>query len=327
MGARTGAKTLEEQRRLVWDCCVKAETLVIVNPVSGGGRALRAEARVAKLLRMHGHATDFAHSKNSVDLREQAERGAREGYRYVVALGGDGAFHHLVEGIRETEAVAGFFPAGNGNDIAADLGIPADPLDAAGAFLKSAPKAIDLIRARFGDRGMAHYIGVGGMGLDAEAAHLANTKFKQLPGVTRYLAGALWEFFHRGPIGLHAEIDGVAWDGRVLFAAVANSTRYGSGIRIAPEAKMDDGWIDVALVQEVRLTGLMEAIPIVLTSGDLRGFPEVLRFRCKRIVLQTERPAKVHGDGELLGETPVELTVLSPAVRVMTPRARADQGE
>ncbi len=226
---------------------------MIVNPAAGGGRALRAEARVAKLLRMRGHAADFTRSKSSEDLREQAERGAREGYRYVVALGGDGAFHHLVEALHGTEAVAGFFPAGNGNDIAADLGIPADPLDAAEAFLKSAPRAIDLIRAQFGDGPTAHYIGAGGMGLDAEAAHLANTKFKRLPGVTRYLVGALWEFFHGGSIGLHAEIDGVAWDGRALFVAVANSTRYGSGIRIAPEAKMDDGWIDVALVQEVRL--------------------------------------------------------------------------
>lgn len=304
------------------DWRVKTETLVIVNPAAGGGRALRAEARVAKLLRMRGHAADFARSKSSADLREQAERGAREGYRYVVALGGDGAFHHLVEAIQGTQTAAGFFPAGNGNDIAADLGIPADPLDAAEAFLKSAPRAIDLIRARFGDGRMAHYIGAGGMGLDAEAAHLANTKFKRLPGVTRYLAGALWEFFHGGSIGLQAEIDGVAWGGRALFVAVANSTRYGSGIRIAPEAKMDDGWIDVALVQEVRLSRLVEAIPIVLTSGDLRGFPEVRRYRCKRIVLQTEPPAKVHGDGELLGETPVELTVLPQAVRVMTPRSR-----
>jgi diacylglycerol kinase (ATP) len=302
---------------------VKAETLVIVNPAAGGGRALRAEARVAKLLQLRGHAVDFVHSKSSQDLREVAERGVREGYRYVAALGGDGAFHHLVESVHGTETTAGFFPAGNGNDIAADLGIPADPLDAAEAFLKSVPRAIDLIRARFGDGRMAHYIGAGGMGLDAEAAHLANTKFKQLPGVTRYLAGALWEFFHGGTIGLRAEIDGEAWDGSVLFVAVANSTRYGSGIRIAPEAKMDDGWIDVALVQEVRLARLVEAIPIVLTSGDLRGFPEVRRFRCRRIVLRTEQPAKVHGDGESLGETPVELTVLPQAVRVMTPKGRA----
>jgi YegS/Rv2252/BmrU family lipid kinase len=306
---------------------VKVETLVIVNPAAGGGRALRAEAGVAKLLKSRRHQADFSHSQSSEDMRQQAERAIRQGYRYVVALGGDGGFHYVVEALHGTDAVAGFFPAGNGNDIAADLGIPADPLDAAEAFLKAAPRGIDLIRARFRDGRTAHYIGAGGMGLDAEAAHLANTKFKRLPGVTRYLAGAIWEFFNGRTTGLHVEIDGVVWDGRVLFVAVANSTRYGSGVRIAPEAKMDDGLIDVALVQEIGLARLVEAILIVLTSGDLRGFPEVKRYRCKRIVLEAERPAKVHGDGELLGETPVELSVRPRAVQVMTPKLRATAEE
>jgi len=302
---------------------VKTETLVIVNPAAGGGRALRAEANVAKLLGLRGHHADFSHSKSSEDLREQAARAALAGYRYVVALGGDGAFHHLVEGVRGTQAIAGFFPAGNGNDIAADLGIPADPLDAADAFLKSTPRAIDLVRARFSDGREAHYVGAGGMGLDAEAAHLANTKFKAWPGVTRYLAGALWAFFHDRAMAVHAEIDGIPWDGRVLFIAGANSTRYGSGIRIAPEARMDDGWLDVVLVGEISCARLLEAIPIVLTSGNLRSFPEVRRVRCKRIALRAERPAKVHGDGELLGESPVEFEVQPGAVRVMTPKPRA----
>jgi diacylglycerol kinase (ATP) len=303
---------------------VKAETLVIVNPVGGGGRALRAEANVASLLKLHGHNADFSHSKSSEDLREQAARGALAGYRYVVALGGDGAFHHLVEGIHGTQAIAGFFPAGNGNDIAADLGIPTDPLDAVDAFLKSTPRAIDLVRVRFGDGSAAHYMGVGGMGLDAEAAHLANTRFKAWPGVMRYLAGALWTFAHERSMAVHAEIDGAPWDGRALFIAVANSTRYGSGIRIAPEARMDDGWLDVVFVGEIGWTRLLEAIPIVLTSGNLDGFPEVRRVRCKRIALRTERPAKVHGDGELLGESPVEFEVQPGAIRVMAPKRRAE---
>ena len=90
---------------------------------------------------------------------------------------------------------------------------------------------------------------------------------------------------------------------------------------------MDDALIDVVLVQEIGLARLVEAIPIVLTSGDLRGFPEVKRYRCKRIVLEGERPAKVHGDGELLGETPVELSVVPRAVQVMTPKLHATAEE
>lgn len=283
---------------------------------------MRAEPLVASYFAAQGRSVQIVHSRSSDDIREQAAKGAEAGYRYVVALGGDGAFHHLVEGIRGTDAIAGFFPAGNGNDIARDLGIPRDAISAAVAFFHSMPRPVDLVRVRFSDDRIAHFIGAGGMGLDAQAAHLANTRFKRWPGVTRYLAGALWTFFHEPAFELAAEMDGTRWTGRALFAAVANATSYGSGVRIAPDAKMDDGWLDVVLVGDIAWTRLVEAIPIVLTTGDLR-FDEVKRFRCRRVVLRADRVAMVHGDGELLGESPAEFEILPGAIRVMVPSPKA----
>jgi len=297
---------------------MKAETLVIVNPVSGGGRALRAEPHVRSYLAGQGRSVQFVHSRSSEDVRALAAKGVESGYRYIVALGGDGAFHHVVEGVMGTEAVAGFFPAGGGNDIARDLGIPADPVRAAAVFLRSSPRAVDVVRVRFLDGRVAHFIGAGGMGLDAQAAELANTRFKSWPGVTRYLAGALVTFFCERPMELRAEMDGTRWAGRALFAAVANATSYGSGVRIAPDAKMDDGWLNVVLVGEMNWVRLFQAIPIVLGSGDLR-FEEVRRYRCRRAVLEADRAAMVHGDGEALGEAPAEFEVVPGAVRVMAP--------
>lgn len=298
---------------------MKPDILVIVNPASGGGRARRIEPRIAAFLAAHGANARFVHSQSSEDICAQAARAAAEGYRYVVALGGDGAFHHVVEGLRGTDAIAGFFPAGNGNDIARPLDIPADAIGAAEAFLHSKPRLVDLVRVRFGDGRTAHYIGVGGMGLDAEAAHLANTRFRKWPGVTRYLAGALRSFSRSQPIELRAKLDEERWSGRALFAAIANGTSYGSGVRIAPEAKMDDGWLDAVVIGELGWTRLLRAIPIVLTSGNLQHFDEVRRFRCRRVLLETDRPVKVHGDGELLGESPAEFEILPGAIRVMTP--------
>jgi diacylglycerol kinase (ATP) len=299
---------------------MKPDTLVIVNPASGGGRALRAEAEVASLLGARGCGATFVRSKSSEDIRERSSHAAAEGFRNVVALGGDGAFHHLVEGIRGTDVVAGFFPAGNGNDIARALGIPCDAVAAADAFLRGEPRGVDLVRVRFGDGSVAHYIGAGGMGLDAEAAHLANTRFRAWPGVTRYLAGAFTIFFREPLLNVAAEMDGASWSGRALFVAVANATSYGSGVRIAPQAEMDDGLLDVVVVGDVGLMRLLEAIPIVLTSGDLRGFPEVRRYRCRRVSLRADRAAKVHGDGEALGEAPAEFEVMPGAIRVMVER-------
>jgi len=298
------------------------DTLIIVNPTSGGGRALAAEPLVASYLAAQSKSVQFVHSRSSEDIRQKAAEAAAKGYRYVVALGGDGAFHHVVEGIRGTVAVAGFFPAGNGNDLARDLGIPADAVSAAAAFCHSIPRAVDLVRVQFCDGHLAHFLGTGGMGLDAEAAHLANTRFKSWPGVTRYLAGALWTFFREPAFEVEAELDGAFWKGGAIFAAVANSSSYGSGVRIAPEAKMDDGWLDVALVEDIAWTRLVEAIPIVLTTGDLR-FDEMKRARCRRVVLRADREVKVHGDGELLGKSPAEFEILQGAIRVMAPATAA----
>ena len=299
---------------------MKPDTLVIVNPASGGGRALRAEPEVASLLAARGCSAKFVHSKSSEDIREQAARAVAHGFQAVVALGGDGAFHHLVAGVRGKDVVAGFFPAGNGNDIARALGIPRDAVTAADAFLRGQPRAVALVRVRFSDGRVAHYIGAGGMGLDAEAAHLANTRFQAWPGVTRYLAGAFTIFFREPLLDVVVEMDGASWSGRALFVAVANATSYGSGVRIAPQAEMDDGLLDVVVVGDVGLLRLLEAIPIALTTGDLRGFPEVTRYRCRRVSLRADRAARVHGDGEALGEAPAEFEILPRAIRVMVGR-------
>jgi diacylglycerol kinase (ATP) len=295
---------------------MKSKTLVIVNPASGGGRAREAQTRVASYLASRGVKAEYVQSSSSDDVRVRAAHAPSEGFTHAVALGGDGTFHYVIEGIYGTDAIAGFFPSGNGNDIAAALGIPGDPVLAAEQFVTAQARSVDLAEARFADGRVAHFIGVGGLGLDAEAAHLANSRYRALPGVLRYMAGTFDAFVRDGALDLRAEIDGAAWTGRALFVAIANGTSYGAGVKIAPEAKMDDGWLDLVIVGEVKLARLLEALPIVMTSGDLRRFPEVQRFRCKSAMLTTSRPARVHGDGENLGQAPVMFTVLPRAVRV-----------
>ncbi|MFZ0967344.1 MAG: diacylglycerol kinase family protein [Candidatus Acidiferrales bacterium] len=299
------------------------DTLIIVNPIAGGGRAGRLQAAIARYFADHHRPVEFVASKNTEDFRRIASDAVASGYRYLVALGGDGSFHHLVEATFGSPAILGFIPAGNGNDIAEGLNIPRDPIEAAHAFLNGRPRAVDAVRVHFTSESapprVSIFIGAGGLGLDAEAAQLANTRFRAWPGVTRYIAGALWARRNFRSLELEAAMDGEFWRGRVLFAAVANAPCYGSGVRIAPSAKMDDGWLEVTLVQEMPLARLLEAIPIVLRSGDIR-WPEVCRYRCRRVTFKTNRPALVHGDGEILGNSPAEFEVVPGAVQVMLSR-------
>jgi diacylglycerol kinase (ATP) len=299
--------------------------LVIANPVAGGGRARRARPLLEDYLQQHGVRADFVESKSTEDLRAQAGQAVDAGYRTIATLGGDGAFHHLLEATSGRDVTLGFFPAGNGNDIADALGLPKDPIAAAHVFLTASPRPIDVVRAEFRDGSNTIFMGAGGTGLDAEAAQLANSRFRRWPGVTRYLAGALSALRKFRPLAIEADLDteiGAArWQGGVLLAAVANAPCYGSGFRIAPEATVDDGWLNVLLVEALPWTRVLEALPILLRNGDLR-WPEIHRYRVRRVRLASDRPALVHGDGELLGETPVEFRVMPGAVRVIAPAHR-----
>lgn len=227
-------------------------------------------------------------------------------------------FHHVAEALLGTDSVAGFFPAGNGNDIAEGLHLPDDPIRAAEIFLEAPIRRIDVVRATFSDGCITHFLGIGGMGLDAEAAFLANTRFRKWPGVLRYLAGALWTFSREPFFEMRAQIDGAVWNGSCVLASVANGPSYGSGIRIAPDAKMDDGILEIVLVEPVGWLRLFHGLTILLARGDLR-FREVKRFQARRVRFEPNRPMRVHGDGESLGESPVELEVLPGALQVRAP--------
>ena len=312
-----------------------SRALIIVNPVAGGGRARLIQPAIAKYLKERNWSADFVVSTSTEDLRRKAAEAIATGCRCVVALGGDGAFHHVVEAAFGSDTLLGFIPAGNGNDIAAGLGLPRDPIDAAHILVRGTPRAIDVVRVRSLEANAAQqrgappnafreaiFVGAGGAGLDAEAAQLANTRFKRWPGVTRYIAGALWAWRDFRSVEFEATIDGAPWRGRALFAAVANGPCYGSGVRIAPMARMDDGWLDITIVREMPLGRLLEAIPIVLRSGDIR-WPEIERFRCRRFSLRASTPALVHGDGELIGVLPAEFAVIPKAIRVMVPKGTA----
>ncbi len=295
--------------------------LVIVNPSSGGGHAGRARPHVEALLRKCGIGATFAESKGTEHVAELALTATAGCVDVLAVLGGDGTFHHAVNAAYEHNLRFAFFPAGNGNDIARGLGIPLDPVAAAHAFLRGRERAIDLARVRVADGSTHVFLAAGGMGLDALTAHLVNGRFRRFPGTLRYISAALWSLRNFCPFEMEMQLDAGEpfCFGPALFAAVANGPVYGSGVCIAPEARMDDGLLELTLIPELPFLRVLDALPIVLTSGDLR-WPEIRRERARRIVLRplnTSTPPLFHGDGEVLGETPVEIEVLPRALYVM----------
>lgn len=222
------------------------------------------------------------------------------------------------------DVILGVLPAGAGNDFAAGLRLPRDPVAAAAAVVLGHTKLVDLARARTADGRVRLYLGGGGLGIDADAARHASRAFRRLPGRSRYIASALWAFCGYRAIGVRAEFPGSdlpPTEVNVLLAAVLNVPTYGSGIKLAPEARLDDGWLDAAFVEDLSILQVLRLLPRLLRSGELET-SHVKGVRVRAVKFTTDRPCMFHGDGEILGPTPVEIDVLPRAIRVLAPAGK-----
>ena len=298
-----------------------AQPLVIVNPSAGRGRAARVRHAVESYWRQQGVTAEFCAPESRDEVRRKSAEAAAAGYSCVIALGGDGTAHDVINGAAGTRSVVGILPAGGGNDLARALGLPLDPLEAAHALLHAPTRHIDLLRITLATGRTCLYAGAGGAGIDAEAARLGNTRFRRVPGVARYVAAAIAAFHESRPLEVTVQADGATRHFRALLVAVANSPSYGSGVTIAPEARLDDGWMDLAIVAPLDWSHVLDGLLLALRHGDIR-WPEMQRLRARKLRLETDRPAIFHGDGEVLGETPVEIEVLPAAIEVLAPCSR-----
>src|SRR6267154_501379 len=183
-----------------------------------------------------------------VGSREEMESRVRAaisaGHRVLLAMGGDGSLQALVNAAHKSEVLLGILPAGGGNDFAAALGLPKDPVAAAEMMLAGQPRSVDLLRARTADGRERLYAGGGGVGLDADSARYSSGRYKRLPGRVRYLAAALHALSKFRPLHIRAEFPGSTFpdvDSPVLLAGALNTPSYGAGLRLAPDAQIDDG--------------------------------------------------------------------------------------
>jgi diacylglycerol kinase (ATP) len=295
-----------------------------VNPEAGGGLARRAAPRVEAYFRSRSFPAEFLSTASVVELEDRARRAICAGRTLLVALGGDGTVQALANAAAGKDVLPGIIPAGGGNDVAAALGIPAEPVAAVNALLRGVPRPFDLLRARTADGKERLYCGGGGLGLDAEAARYASGAFRRWPRGLRYVAAALWSLRTLRPVDVDAligENDAQRIRARVLLATLINTPTYGAGLRFAPDGDADDGVLDFVLVEDLGLLQILELLPRLVGNGDLRA-PQIRRFRAARVRLETSRPCLFHGDGEILGPAPVDIEVMHHALRVIAPPVR-----
>ena len=299
--------------------------LVFINRVAGRRRAHSYLPHLQTLFESLDISVQFVETSGAAELESAARTAAGQSRRVLLALGGDGTLQALVNGVYGSDAVIGILPAGGGNDFANALGLPSNPVSAARLILQGKPRSVDLVRARTADGRTRLYVGGGGVGLDAEAALHASGRFRRLPGRLRYVASALRALAEHLPLKARLEFPGTDLqpvETVALLAGVLNTPTYGAGLRLAPDARIDDGLLHAVLLEDLSALSVFRLLPRLMGSGVLRT-SQVKRWSVRNVRISADRPCLFHGDGEILGPAPVEIEVVPNAVRVLAPLKEA----
>lgn len=294
-----------------------ARTLrLIVNPHSGGGRALDALPRVEAALARLGLEHDTVHTRSLDHGRELALEGAASG-RVVVTLSGDGLVGAVAGALAGREgAVLGVLPGGRGNDFARVLGVPLHDLDAACAILRDGEERPLDVGCVGGDR---PFIGIASLGFDSEANRIANEAPARLGNLV-YAYGALRALVAWRPARFELELDGAPPRSFTGYSvAFANSKAYGGGMYLAPDAELDDGLLDVVVSGPVSKLHFLRQLPKVFKGTHVRD-PDVHVLRAHRVRVSADRPFTIYADGDPIAQAPAVVTVVPRALRVLCPR-------
>ena len=291
----------------------------VMNPAAGRGRArLRlpaiadALAAVDADVRIHVSA-DFA------DARAIAREALDDG-RGVVACGGDGLVSAVAGLAAERDGVVAVVPAGSGNDLARHLGIPLGDASAAAALLTTGSLArIDLGRAEAADGARSWFTTVANAGFDADANRWANG-VEVVGGTPVYVLAVLRTLASYRPRRLRVTVDDERVDTTGWLVAVANTRSYAGGMKIAPQASLVDGALDVCVVGPVSRADFLRTFPKVFDGTHVRH-PAVTTLRGHRVTIDmpeaTDDP-ELWASGERVGRLPARLDAAPGAVRVVT---------
>jgi YegS/Rv2252/BmrU family lipid kinase len=292
-----------------------SRNLVIFNPASGRGRARREWPRLESRLRAAGFDFEFAETRAPGEAVQLAERAAT-GCDAIVAAGGDGTVHEVVNGLMRAQGRAAFgvLPLGSGDDFAKLLG----PGDAVARIARGATRAMDVGRMRCSgtERWFANGMDIG---FGAHAARNMRRVPRMLTGLGAYLGALVLTLLHYPTLEVRLQLDdGPAFTQRTALTAVMNGHTFGGSFRVCPDARADDGELDLLIAQGV---GRLEILGIVtrILRGTHAGDPRLRLARARRIAIESHSQLLVEADGEIAFEDArrLEIEVVPGALCVL----------
>ncbi len=312
--------------------------LVIVNPKSAGGATKGNWAGIASDLRAHFGPFQVAFTKKQGDGIEIARNAANSGRSFIVACGGDGTINEVANGILGSDnpdTEMGVFPSGTGGDFRRSIKMPIESRDAASALRTGSSKKIDVGKISFinfeDEEETRYFLNVSSFGLSAEIGERvsSNSFFKWLPfgkrlkGKAKFAFSTVQEVLEIEPDTVKVSLDGKdAKTLQTLNFCVCNACFFGGGMKIAPDAKINDGFFDLVNIGDIKTARIL-LNGYKLYNGSHLDLPEVKSSRVKKIevMLADENDEiKIEADGEIIGKLPATFENVTKKLRIRVPR-------
>ncbi len=285
--------------------------LIVFNPNAGHGRAARKLAAIRTKFESLGIQTEYKPTRYSGHGVELVARTDLSGFDGLVAAGGDGTLFEVLNGLykhpKSARIPLGLLPIGTGNAFARDLGLkPAAWSDAIDLLQRRNTSEVDVGLVKAADRTF-YFLNIVGMGFTVDASKTAH-KLKFF-GNTAYTLATLWQVLKLKSYPLVADLDGRELNSNNIFITISNTRYTGTHFLIAPDACIDDGLLDVTILENLPRHRLLKLFPTIYDGRHVQ-YKEISTHKVANINIRSPEAMLLGPDGELIGHSPAEITCL-----------------
>lgn len=285
---------------------------LIVNHVAGQGRSKKFLSKVKSKLESAGFRLTVYLTEREGQATQFAKQAKREGNKVVIAVGGDGTVSEVINGIAQSKIQFGLIPSGTADVFAHEVGIPTHrPLVACDIIIQGKTKNIDL-----GKAGSKYFALMAGIGFDAQVVYEVKPEVKRLLKDIAYPLTGIKTLLTYKPSLMQIKLDKQSTQG--YFVVIGNARYYAGRFSITKKARIDDGLLDVCVFGGKTMAGFVKFIQGVITGRHLK-LADVSYYRAKEISITSSQRTLVQADGEIIGKTPMNFSIVPQTLPVFVP--------
>lgn len=287
----------------------------VVNPAAGKGKALESIPRIQRIFTGRSDEYCIKITERPCHATEIAARYVKNQRCRIYSVGGDGTLNEVLNGMAGSDSSLGIIPCGSGNDFIRSIYPNSQDTDLLNKTINGKEIPVDI--ARINDR---YFINISSVGFDAEVVYNIRS-IKRIPGIggsLAYILGILITVFKFSGNNLRIDIDGKKIEGKLLLTAIANGRYYGGGMLPAPEAKIDDGVLDICMIKPLSKAKILMLFP-KLIKGTHGSIKEVCFDKGKRIEINSTSDLSINIDGEVIRGDKAVFEIIPKGINVIIP--------